>query len=60
VPVVGFEAEDGIPIDFAWPDVKIAVCLDLDADERRDLESAGWRVFPGDPDAVFAALREAA
>ena len=60
VPVVGFEAEDGIPIDFAWPDSKIAVCLDLDADDRRVLEMAGWRVFPDDPDAVFAALREAA
>jgi ATP-dependent helicase YprA (DUF1998 family) len=60
VPVVGFEAEGGIPIDFAWPDSKIAVCLDLDADDRRALEMAGWRVFPDDPDAVFAALREAA
>ena len=60
VPVVGFEAEGGIPIDFAWPDSKIAVFLDLDADDRRVLEMAGWRVFPDDPDAVFAALKEAA
>jgi hypothetical protein len=60
VPVVGFEAENGIPLDFAWPDQRIAVCLDLDSDERRVLELAGWRVFPDDPDAVFAALREAA
>ena len=60
VPVVGYEAEDGIPLDFAWPDKRIAVCLELDADERRVLEMAGWRVFPDDPDAVFAALREAA
>ena len=59
-PVVGYETDDGIPIDFAWPDAQIAVCLDLDADERRVLESAGWRVFADDPDAVFAALREAA
>jgi len=59
-PVVGYEAEDGIPIDFAWPDSKIAVCLDLAVDDRRVLEMAGWRVFPDDPDAVFAALREAA
>ena len=58
-PVVGLE-EDGLPIDFAWPDERIAVCLDLDADTRRDLESARWRVFTGDPDVVFAALREAA
>ena len=60
VPVVGYEAENGIPIDFAWPDQRIAVCLDLDPDDRRVLETAGWRVFPDDPDAVFAALREAA
>ncbi len=60
VPVVGYEAEDGIPLDFAWPDKRIAVCLGLDSDERRVLEMAGWRVFPDDPDAVIAALREAA
>jgi hypothetical protein len=28
--------------------------------DRRDLESAGWRVFTDEPVAVFAALREAA
>ena len=59
-PVVGYEAEDGIPLDFAWPDKRVAVCLELRAEERRVLEMAGWRVFPDDPDAVFAALREAA
>jgi hypothetical protein len=60
VPVVGYEAEDGIPLDFAWPDQRVAACLDLDANERRVLETAGWRVFPDDPGAVFAALRGAA
>jgi hypothetical protein len=59
VPIVGYE-ENGIPLDFAWPVERIAVCLDLDLDERHVLEMAGWRVFPDDPDAVFAALREAA
>jgi len=60
IPVVGYEAENGIPLDFAWPDRRIAVALDLNPDERRVLEMAGWRVFPDDPDAVLAALREAA
>jgi len=60
MPVMGHETENGIPIDFAWPDARIAVCLGLDPDEQRDLESVGWRVFSDDPDAVFAALREAA
>jgi hypothetical protein len=60
-PVVGHETEDGLPIDFAWPDERIAVFLDdPDPEERRDLESARWRVFTGDPDTVYAALREAA
>jgi hypothetical protein len=59
-PSVGYEADRGIPIDFAWLDTNIAVCLDLDADDRHVLELAGWRVFGDEPDAVFAALREAA
>ena len=60
-PVVGFETDDGIPIDFAWPDAKVAVCVDLDDNDRGDLEADGWHVLsPDDLDAVYAALREAA
>jgi hypothetical protein len=59
-PSVGYEADSGIPIDLAWPDTKIAVCLDIDADDRHVLEMAGWRLFGDDPGAVFAALRKAA
>jgi ATP-dependent helicase YprA (DUF1998 family) len=59
VPVVGHE-EEGIPIDFAWPDKKIAVFLDLEADDQRVVELADWRVFGNDLDAVSAALKEAA
>ena len=57
VPTVGYETGEGIPIDFAWPDRHVAVCLELDADEHQDLKSAGWHVFGGDPIAVIAALR---
>ena len=60
VPVVGYETDDGTPVDFAWPDKKIAVFLDLEADDPRVVELADWRVFGDDPDAVFAALKEAA
>ena len=62
-PVVGHEADGGIPIDFAWPDARIAVFLDLDAldaDDRRVLESNRWRVLANDADAILAALKEAA
>jgi hypothetical protein len=59
-PVEGFEAGDGIPLDYAWPDRKIAVCSDLSDGERGGLEAEGWRILPDDPDVVNAALREAA
>ena len=32
---VGYETDDGLPVDFAWPDAKIAVFLDLEADDPR-------------------------
>ena len=60
VPVVGYETAEGTPVDFAWPDAKIAVFLDLEADDPRVAELADWRVFGDDPDVVFAALKEAA
>lgn len=61
VSVVGYETDEGTPADFAWPDAKIAVFLDLEADDPRVAELPGdWRVFGDDPDAVFAALKEAA
>jgi len=60
VPVVGYETEEGTPVDFAWPDRRIAVFVDLEAGDPRVAELAGWRVFGDDPDAVLAALKEAA
>ena len=60
-PVVGYETEGGIPVDFAWPDQKIAVFLDLETEDPRIAElGRDWRVFGDDPDAVLAALKEAA
>ena len=56
VPVVGYESAEGIVIDAAWPDRRIAVYLDPDPDDRRDLEAAGWRVLDADVDTLLAAL----
>lgn len=56
-PRVGYETDEGIPVDFAWPEQRVAVCLDLEADEQQELKSAGWHVFDGDAVAVIAALR---
>ena len=60
LPELGLEAADGIPIDFAWPGPNLAVCIDLDDDDRQVMESAGWRVLPDDPDAIAAAIHGAA
>ncbi len=55
VPMLGYETLTGTPIDIAWPDERIAVCLDHDF--RADLESDGWRVFSDDdPSAIATAL----
>src|SRR5262249_5184211 len=43
VPVLGYETEGGIPIDFAWPEAQVAVCFD--EDDRAELGANGWRVF---------------
>jgi hypothetical protein len=56
VPVVGYETDGGIPIDFAWPDAHLAVRLEPDENDQHELESAGWQWVPADPAAVAAAL----
>ncbi len=56
VPELGFETEDGTPIDLAWPELRIAVDLDGDEATRQELVAAGWTWVPADPDAIAAAL----
>jgi ATP-dependent helicase YprA (DUF1998 family) len=56
VPVLGFETDDGIPIDLAWVDAKVAVFIEGIEDDRRDLEAAGWHILPTDADLVRDAL----
>lgn len=54
-PHLGYET-DGIPLDLAWPDARIAVDLDIDEDVRRELSDAGWLLVPADPSAIAAAV----
>ena len=56
VPVMGYETDSGIPIDFAWPDKHLAVRLEPDESDQQDLKSVGWHWIPADPAAVAAAL----
>lgn len=58
VPAVGLEGPDGIVLDLAWEDARVAVVLDpLDETDLADLQAAGWRVLdPHDLAAVVAAV----
>lgn len=56
LPEQGEEVE-GIIVDLAWADPKIAfVADDLDADSRTELDQAGWRVIDGSEEDPIAAL----
>jgi len=58
-PVIGAEGPDGIPLDVAWPDRRIAVAFaHMPPEDRADLVAAGWRVVDPAPDAIIAALAD--
>jgi ATP-dependent helicase YprA (DUF1998 family) len=58
LPEQGHETEDGIPIDIAWPDQRVAVVFSDDMVES--LVEQQWRVFRSDvtelPDQLTVAL----
>lgn len=57
VPVLGFETDEGIPLDVSWPDRMIAVEVVAKSDEdRNDLAAAGWTLVSADADSVAAVL----
>jgi len=46
VPVLGFEGPDGIPVDIAWPQSRLAIAVDgMPETDRDDLRAAGWTVL---------------
>ncbi|KXP05870.1 DEAD/DEAH box helicase [Tsukamurella tyrosinosolvens] len=58
VPVIGDEADGGIPLEIAWPDVRVAIDIGLSDDDRADLASAGWTLTTQDIDTVRTTLNE--
>jgi ATP-dependent helicase YprA (DUF1998 family) len=56
VPLVGHESESGIPINLAWPALKIAVLLEPEPGDREDLQAQGWQVLDPDPGQLVALL----
>jgi hypothetical protein len=46
VPILGFEGPDGIPVDIAWPQSRLAITIDdMPEADREDLVAAGWTVL---------------
>lgn len=54
-PVLGHETSDGISIDIAWPDSRVGLIIDVDAETADELQAAGWQVA-SDLDDIVAAL----
>ncbi|WP_346732461.1 DEAD/DEAH box helicase [Brevibacterium spongiae] len=58
VPEWGFETDEGISLDFAWPQEKIAVLVEPDDEDSVELERNGWTLASADVDSVRTALGE--
>lgn len=56
VPEWGYETEEGISLDFAWPTQKIAVQLEPEAEDAAELEDSGWTLVSATVDTVKSAL----
>jgi len=56
VPEWGYETEEGISLDFAWPTQKIAVQLEPDDEDAAELEDSGWTLVSATVDTVKSAL----
>lgn len=58
VPYYGEEFGNGTPVDFAWPDRKVAVLVDADDASVEDLQADGWTVVEAEINALMDALTE--
>ena len=56
VPDWGYETEEGISLDFAWPTQKIAVQLEPEAEDAAELEDSGWTLVSATVDTVKSAF----
>lgn len=59
-PTIGAEGPDGIMIDVSWPTLRIVVGTEaMPAQDRADLEAAGWVVVPPDAATIIEQLSRA-
>lgn len=63
MPQVGFEyGEEGWPLEWAWPDKRVAVVINDDFERDDVLMNDGWTVLDGraeEPEFLISQLREA-
>jgi hypothetical protein len=52
----GFETESGLPLSISWPDQQVAVAVEMEASDVRELVDDGWRVVEPDVEALREAL----
>ncbi|MDR6119712.1 hypothetical protein QE370_002896 [Aeromicrobium sp. SORGH_AS981] len=53
--MLGAEVLDGIAIDIAWPDDRVALAVDMAPEDVEELTAAGWRISSEVAD-IMAAL----
>ncbi len=57
IPVLGVEGPEGIPLDLAWPELRLAVNLrETPSMDNDDLTGVGWRVLVPDVDGIVSAV----
>ena len=58
-PCLGFETDNGLPIDISWPEYHVAVNLDLADEDQDELSQDGWTLVEADLTAILSALTTA-
>lgn len=58
-PSLGFETGNGLPIDISWPELHIAVNLDLAEEDRDELSQDGWTLVDAELETILSTLASA-
>ncbi|XBH20411.1 DEAD/DEAH box helicase [Jonesiaceae bacterium BS-20] len=60
--VIGYESEQGVPLDIAWPEYRLATSFDMEEADRIDAVSDGWQMIgctaPELADAIELVVQE--
>lgn len=59
VPSLGYETENGLPIDISWPEYHIAVDIDFADEDRDELSHDGWTLVDAELEVILSTLATA-